>query len=75
MTVAMYRELLDRAEAKMKQARSPRESAEALHPLTDCIDSMTWAERIALRQALESQGETRILRNLAYDYDKQAWIA
>lgn len=73
MTVAMYRELLERAESG-SHGVDPHFQAVAFAELEDAIDSMSWDERLDLRDALEAAGEDRILRNLSYDYQRQAWI-
>jgi hypothetical protein len=42
--------------------------------LIDKIDTLSWAERIRLREDLEKVGCQRLVKNLYYDYEKQAWI-
>lgn len=42
--------------------------------VSDIIDSMSHAERIELRSALESEGCQQLMRNLYFDYEAQVWI-
>jgi len=38
------------------------------------IKKLSNSERIKLRQELESQNETRILRSLVFNYETQQWL-
>ena len=42
--------------------------------VADAVDTLTHAERIELRTALEAMGYQKLVKNLYYDYDKQCWI-
>jgi len=42
--------------------------------LNSRIKKLSNSERIKLRQELESQGETRILRSLVFNYETQEWL-
>lgn len=44
------------------------------YALSDAVDSLSHKERVQLRAALVDAGETRLLRNLYYDYKTQTWI-
>jgi hypothetical protein len=47
---------------------------EAFYQLSDMVEAMSHADRIALRSELEKLDEKRLIRNLYYDYKRQSWI-
>ena len=42
--------------------------------LSNWIDTLSYEERVKLREELESDKCDKLIKNLYFDYDKQCWI-
>lgn len=62
ITVALYISVT-------KEGHGPK-----LQALSDLINTMSYKDRIVLRQELEKCCPDRLLRNLYFDYVNQTWV-